>query len=136
MHYNSAAAWSVKASFFGGAQFNYWASIPVSLGWVGLVMLMCKRHVWPWLTDRLAAVGRMALTNYLLQTLLCTLVFYGHGFGQFYRLGRPGQLGVVLAVWLFQLTVSPFWLRRFRFGPMEWLWRCLTYGRLQPMRHP
>ena len=131
---NSASGWTVQDSFFRGTQFNYWASIPVSLGWVGLVMLICKHQVWTHLTGRLAAVGRMALTNYLLQTVICTTIFYGHGLGRFGRIDRPGQMGVVLAVWLFQLGVSPIWLRRFRFGPMEWLWRSLTYGRFQPMR--
>jgi len=131
---NEAAEWSVEYSFFSGSQYNYWASIPVSLGWIGLVMLMCRQGLAATLQRRLAAVGQMALTNYLLQSVLCTFVFYGHGFGLFGNVDRLGQLGVVVGVWLFEIVVSGIWLRHFRFGPMEWLWRSLTYMRRQPMR--
>ena len=86
------------------------------------------------LTRPFAAVGRMALTNYLMQTVLCTFIFYGHGLGQFGMLERWQQLLLVVAIWVLQLVVSPFWLRYFRFGPAEWLWRSLTYMELQPMR--
>ena len=76
----------------------------------------------------------MALTNYLTQTILCTFVFYGHGLGWFQQTDRLGQMLVVLSVWLLQLIWSPIWLRHFRFGPFEWLWRSLTYAQLQPLR--
>jgi uncharacterized protein len=76
----------------------------------------------------------MAFTNYLLQTILCTTLLYGHGFGLFAQFERTQQMGVVLAVWVIQLILSPLWLARFRFGPFEWLWRSLTYGSLQPFR--
>lgn len=82
----------------------------------------------------LAAVGRMALTNYLMQTLICIAIFYGFGLGLFGAVGRGGQWIVVLAVWAFQLLISPWWLTHFRFGPFEWLWRSMTYLRWQPMR--
>ncbi len=75
----------------------------------------------------------MALSNYLMQSVLCTTLFEGWGFGLFGRLGRLELLGVVGAVWLIQLTVSPLWLRYFRFGPMEWLWRSLTYWKRYPL---
>ncbi len=76
----------------------------------------------------------MALTNYLLQSVLCTTFFYGYGLGYYGKL-QLYQLGfVALAVWIVELLVSPLWLRYFRFGPMEWLWRSLTYLRVQPMR--
>jgi uncharacterized protein len=73
----------------------------------------------------------MALTNYLLQTVICTALFDGWGLGLFARLDRVQSLGVVAVVWAFQLAVSPLWLRAFRFGPAEWLWRSLTYRRRQ-----
>jgi uncharacterized protein len=114
--------------------FNYIGSLLVALGHTGLVMLICKAGLLPWLTSRLAAVGRMALSNYLTQTIICTTLFEGWGFGLFGRLNRVELLGVVAAIWLLQLIVSPLWLRRFRFGPMEWLWRSLTYGRLHAFR--
>ena len=131
---NELAGWNVKYSFFFGPQFNYWASILVALGWVGVVMLACKSEAVRPLTRPFAAVGQMALTNYVMQTVLCTFLFYGHGLGRFGMFERWQQLLVVVAVWALQLVVSPFWLRRFRFGPAEWLWRSLSYMKLQPMR--
>ena len=86
------------------------------------------------LTRRLAAVGRMAFTNYFMQTLVCTAIFYGWGFGRFGMVERAGLLGIVVAIWVVQLAYSPVWLRHFRFGPMEWAWRSLTYWKLQPFR--
>ena len=85
-------------------------------------------------SERVAAVGRTALTNYLAQTLLATFIFYGHGLGLFGSVTRAQQLLVVLGIWTIELIISPLWLRYFRFGPVEWLWRSLTYWRVQPMR--
>jgi len=131
---NEAAGWSLEWSFFHGSQLNYWGSVLVSLGYVGLVMLVCKSGALGWLRASLAAVGQMAFTNYLLQTIICTTIFYGHGLGYFGYIERTGQIRIVFAVWAFQLIVSPIWLRHFRFGPFEWLWRSLTYGSPQPFR--
>ena len=128
-----ARGWPVW-SFFVGAQLIYWPSIAVSLGYVGVVMLVCRTATLHCLTRPLAAVGRTALTNYLLQTILCTTIFYGHGLGWFGSVDRAGQIGVVAAVWAVQLAASPLWLRWFRFGPVEWAWRWLTYGVRPPLR--
>jgi uncharacterized protein len=130
-----AAEWDPTYSFFLGTQFNYWASILVSLGWVGIVMLACRAGRPRFLLDRLAAAGRMAFSLYILQTLICTTMFYGHGFGLFGRVERVGQIAIVAGIVVLQLWIAPLWLRRFRFGPLEWLWRTLTYRRLQPMRN-
>jgi uncharacterized protein len=113
----------------------YLGSLPVALGYVAVVMLVYRSGRLAALSRRLAAVGRMALTNYLLQSLLCTTLFYGYGLGLFGRLDRLQLYGAVLAVWALQLAISPAWLARYRFGPAEWLWRSLTYGRPQAM-HP
>jgi len=115
-------------------QVNYWGSILVALGWVGVVMLFCQRESGSILRRSLAATGQMALTNYLMQTVICTTIFYGHGFGLFGSVERTGQILIVFGVWAAQLLWSPWWLARFRFGPFEWLWRSLTYLKLQPMR--
>jgi uncharacterized protein len=129
---NFAAGWDVRYSLFLGSQFSDWASIPVALGWVGTVMLACRSAAFAPITRVVAAVGRMAFTNYLVQTLICTTIFYGHGLGLFGRVDRVGQLGIVLVIWAVELMVSPLWLTRFQFGPLEWLWRCLTYWRRPP----
>jgi uncharacterized protein len=129
-----ASGWDLRSAFFGGAQFNYWASIPVALGWIGAVMLAYKTGTFPRLTVRLAAVGRMALSCYLLETIICTAIFYGHGVGLFGSVERTGQIAIVAAVWVFLLVLCPIWMRHFRFGPFEWLWRSLTYWKLQPLR--
>ena len=132
--WNDRAGWSLEASRFQGMQFNYWGSLLVSFGYLGVVMLLCQSDAFEGAKRRLAAVGRMALTNYLLQTVLGTFVFYGHGLGWFQSTARPGQMAVVFAIWALQLVASPMWLERFRFGPAEWVWRSLTYWKLQPFR--
>jgi uncharacterized protein len=134
VHRNVACGWDVRYSFFLESQWNYWGSIIVALGWIGAVMLACRSAAIGPALRPLAAVGRMALTCYLMQTIICTTIFYGHGFGAFGRMDRWQQLLVVLGVWAFQLAFAPLWLRRFRFGPFEWLWRSLTYMRRQPFR--
>jgi len=106
-----------------------------AFGFVGLVMLFCKSARWIRLKASLAAVGRMALTNYLLQSILCGIIFTGVGFGLVGELQRYQLYYVVAGVWLVQLVVSPLWLHHYRFGPVEWLWRSLTYGARQPMRN-
>lgn len=131
---NFAASWSLDYSMFFGDQFNYWGSLFVALGYTCMVMLICKSRRLKKAICPLAAVGRMALTNYLLQTVICTTVFYGHGLGLFGRVERSEQMLIVFGVWAFSLVASPIWLRFFRFGPAEWLWRSLTYRKLQPMR--
>ncbi len=79
----------------------------------------------------------MAFTCYIAETLLCTTLFYGHGFGLFGRMDRPWQVLVTVSVWLLLLFSARRWLEPFRFGPLEWLWRTLTYGRVEPiMRRP
>jgi uncharacterized protein len=108
--------------------YNYFGSIAVALGHAGLVLWLLQTGAFSRWFDRLAAVGRMALTNYLMQSLLCTTLFYGYGFNLFGRADYAWQLVVVAAVWTVQLKVSEWWLRRFRFGPVEWLWRWMTYG--------
>jgi uncharacterized protein len=82
----------------------------------------------------LIAVGRMALTNYLLQTLIAIILFYGVGLGVGPRFGLIGALPFFVAIFIIQVALSRWWLARFYFGPVEWMWRCLSYGSLIPMR--
>jgi len=136
VHKNFEAGWDMRSSFFFGigSQYNYWASVLVALGWVGVVILACRSASLQRAARALGAVGRMAFTNYILQTVICTTIFYGHGLGLFGYVDRVGQILIVFSVWAVQLVLSPIWLRRFRFGPLEWLWRSLTYWHVQPMR--
>ena len=99
-------------------------------------MLTIRFRIAPNFTARLSAAGRMAFTNYIMQTIICTTIFYGHGLGLFGSVERTGQATIVLAVWAFQLWLSPLWLRHFLFGPLEWTWRTLVYMKRQPMRKP
>ena len=129
-----ATGWSIRQSLFINYQYNYWGSILISLGWIGAVMLICQSSRLRGLTKPVAAVGRMAFTNYILDTLICTSIFYGFGMGLYGHVGRTGQIKTVLMIWIVQLVASPIWLRYFRFGALEWLWRSLTYRKLQPFR--
>jgi uncharacterized membrane protein YeiB len=108
-------------------------SLPACLGYVGLVVLALRSR-GPLAGIRvLAPAGRMALTNYLLQSVISTFVFYGYGAG-WWGLARSWQVVYVLAVFALQVALSHWWLARFRYGPMEWLWRAFTYGRAPAMR--
>ena len=131
--HNFSRNWSLDCQFIG-SQYNYWGSILVGLGYLSLVMLISRSQVGGRLLQSVSAVGRTALSNYLLQTVLCTTLFYGHGFGLFGSVERTAQVAIVLAVWIVQLIASSWWVKRFRYGPTEWVWRSLTYGQFQPIR--
>jgi uncharacterized protein len=81
-----------------------------------------------------APLGRMAFTNYLAQSVICGWIFYGYGLGQFGHLGVAATLAMGIFVYVAQVAFSAWWLRRYRFGPVEWLWRSCMYGIPQPMR--
>jgi uncharacterized protein len=91
-----------------------------------------RSGILPWLRRALAAVGQMAVTNYLTHSLVCLVLFIL--FQQFGAFERHQLYYVVFAIWAAQLIISPIWLRHFRFGPVEWVWRSLTYLKPQPMR--
>jgi len=105
-----------------------------SLGIFGLIMVIYKSGRFKWLFTIMRPVGQMAFTNYLMQSLLCGLFFYGVGFGMFGELQRFELYYVVVVVWLIEIVWSNLWLKYFRFGPFEWTWRSLTYWKLQPMK--
>lgn len=110
---------------------NYLAAIPVALGWLALVLLLVKSGRAPRLVAALAAAGRMAFTLYIFQSLISTLIFDGHGLGLFGRPSRAALLAYAVVVWALQLVAASLWLRRFRFGPLEWLWRALVSATLR-----
>ena len=117
---------------FIGEVPNTLGTIAASLGYMSLIILWQRTSGFQWLKERFIAVGRMALTNYLAQTvfgvLILTLLLAG------VEIGRATVLLFILAVWALQLWWSPVWLNRFRFGPMEWVWRTGTYRQRQPLR--
>jgi len=127
--------WEVSALLSPASQLNYWGSIAVAVGLIGLVMRWCRSGIGGGLKRALASVGQTALTNYLMQTIICTFIFYGGwGLGYFGNVERWQQAVITVSIWVAQIVVSTIWMRYFRFGPFEWLWRTMTYGRLQPMR--
>ena len=102
-------------------------NLPASLGYVGLVVVMMHSGgVWS-RVRLLAPLGRMALTNYLLQSVVCMVWFYGHALGH-YGMPRAQQLLFVVIAFALQIAFSHWWLARFRYGPLEWFWRGFTYG--------
>ena len=134
VHLHVEHGWAFTYSFFLGPQFNYWGSLFIVAAYIGAVMLAVRLIKNPRILAPLAATGRMAFTNYILQTVICTTIFYGHGFGLFGSVERTGQILIVFGIWIFEILLSLLWLKHFRFGPLEWLWRSLTYWKLQPMK--
>lgn len=110
------------------------AAPALTLFYAASIVLLMQREAWRRRLAPLAAVGRMALSNYLLQSLICTTIFYSFGLALFGKVGPAPGLALTCAVFLFQVPLSVWWLRRFQFGPVEWLWRSLTYGQRQPLR--
>ena len=108
--------------------------VSISMGHVGLILLFCKANVLHGLKHSIAAVGQMALTNYFMHSLICIILFTGLGFSLFGKLERYQLLYVVFGTWIFQLILSPIWLKYFLYGPLEWAWRCLSYKRVYPFR--
>jgi len=116
----------------------YAFSVPaLALGIAALVVTLWQKKVWQRVLALLAPVGRMALTNYIMQTVICLLLFYGYGFGLFGTFGALKATLTALAIFIFQILVSGLWLRYFAYGPLEWIWRQLTYRkRLDLWRKP
>lgn len=115
----------------GGLQLI--GSLPMALGYVALLLLALQRQSWRRGLGWLAPAGRMALTNYIGQSVLCSLFFFGYGLG-FWGMPRAQQVLFVLGMFVLQVLLSRWWLARFRFGPLEWLWRWMTYGARPAMR--
>lgn len=105
-----------------------------SIGIFGLIMLLNKSGWFKWPFALMRPVGQMAFTNYLMQSIICNIIFVGIGFGLFGRLEYYQLYYVVAGVWVVEIIWSHIWLRYFRFGPMEWVWRSLTYWKKQPFR--
>ncbi|WP_370178130.1 DUF418 domain-containing protein [Alteriqipengyuania sp.] len=118
-------------SIWGTSSF---VQLPYVVGLAALLALIGPRATG-WLGARISAAGRMAFSNYLGTSILMLFVFHGWALGLYGELNRPQLYGVVAGAWIVMLLWSKAWLSTFRFGPLEWLWRCLTYGKLFPIRH-
>lgn len=108
--------------------------LPVALAYMAVLMILFKAGMLRWLTSRLAAIGQIALSNYILQSAICAFVFTGYGLGLYGRLERYQLYYVVAGCWVVSLAASRNWLRHYRFGPLEWCRRSLTYWKRQPMQ--
>ena len=106
----------------------------LALFYMATLTLLAERVAWRRRLAPLSFVGRMALTNYLLQSFICSTLFFGYGFAFYGQIGIAGGIALTVAIYVVEAAFSAWWLKRFRFGPMEWLWRTLTYGKRQPMR--
>jgi uncharacterized protein len=119
-------AWSAGSLWLLGSHI-------LSAGYVsGLALIFLNQESRRWLTP-FAAVGRMALTNYLMQSVLCTLFFYHYTTGMYGKIGPAWGLVPTVILYAAQVVFSNWWLQRYRFGPMEWLWRGMTYGKFPTM---
>jgi uncharacterized protein len=115
-------------------RFLNWATEGTALAYACVLLLLWQRPLGQRLLGPLAATGRMALTTYLTQSIVCTLLFYSYGLGWYGSFGFTGMLLITLILFACQMAASTWWLARFRYGPAEWLWRTLTYGRAPEMR--
>lgn len=137
---NSFTAWyriqsgfDIVANQLSGVTYDL-GRLSIALAHMGVIMLLCKSNALGWLISRLGATGQMAFSNYILHSIVCSTIFCGYGFALFGRLERHQLYIVVVSIWVVQMIASPIWLRYFRFGPLEWAWRSLTYWKRQPFR--
>ena len=119
--------WSGTYVMSIGANYKIFSGLFMAIGYIGLVIWCFKKGIFKKLQNRLQATGRMAFTNYIGMSIICTLIFNGHGLGLYGTLDRLQQFLIVVAIWVLILIVSPLVLKKYRFGPLERLWRKLTY---------
>ncbi|WP_394849430.1 DUF418 domain-containing protein [Pendulispora brunnea] len=122
-----------------GRLLAHWFTVTIfALGYgAGILLLLRRTRLGKWVAAA-APLGRMAFTNYLTQSLVFSTLFYGYGFGLIGKLGTAKTAAIGIVFYILQGIFSTIWLRHFRFGPFEWAWRSLTYGKWQPFRrhHP
>lgn len=123
-------SWSLAIANF----FLSLGGISQSMAYFSALVLLCQHPVWSRRLALLAPVGQMGLSNYLLQSIVCTLIFYSYGLGLFNQVGIAAGLLLTIFIYALQIPLSHWWMARFQYGPAEWVWRSLTYLRPQPMR--
>ena len=122
-----ASEWSGAYVMNIGANYKFMSGLFMALGYIGLVIWIYKKGIFKKLQNRLQATGRMAFTNYIGMSVICTLIFNGHGLGLFGTFDRLQQFLIVICVWVIMLIISPLVLKKYQFGPLESMWRKLTY---------
>lgn len=127
-------AFGIRFGAFAEGVLETAGNLAVSFTYAGILILLAHRPRWGPLLAPLANVGRMALTNYLLQSVVCTTLFFSYGFGLYGTVHPAAGLALSIAIYALQVPLSVWWLAHFRFGPIEWVWRSLTYGKLQPIQ--
>jgi uncharacterized protein len=136
---NSFTAWQIVQSQFDPFTIDLMSTtydvgrLLVAFGHIALLMLIVKSGIMHWFTRQLALIGQTALSNYIFQSLIGSIIFTGYGFGLYGRLDYYQLYIIVIAIWSVQLIITPIWLRSFKYGPLEWLLRSLTYWNRQPM---
>lgn len=117
-----------------GGMLFFFGQYVLAAGYLGSVVLLLSSPAWSKRLDHFAPMGRMALTNYIMHSIILTTIFYGYAGGFYGQVSRAPQMLIVIAIIVFQLFFSRWWLERYRFGPLEWVWRSLTYKTMQPMK--
>ena len=126
--------WDWKYIQFLGRSPNHIATPFIAFGYIGFIMLWIQRGSFKKFQQKLRSIGKTALTAYLVQTLIATIIFYGFGFGLFGYVNRLVQLLIMFLIWILLLSLCPMWLSKYHYGPAEWIWRMLTQMKLVPLK--
>ena len=124
--------YSFYSAFHTGAAFL--GDVGLCLFFMTSIVLLYQNRKWSFIFKPLAYMGRMALSNYLFQSIVCTTIFYSYGFGLYGKVGVALGLVLAIAIFTIQIFISKYWFKHFQFGPVEWLWKSLTYGKLFGMK--
>jgi len=131
--YNYQRAWDIQSFFSYGMLLKEFGSVLMTLGYVGLFIYLLQKGILSLAGQFIARVGQMALTNYLSQSIICALLFYGIGLGLYGSVSRLELIPIIIGIWIVQIVFSVVWLNHFVQGPVEWLWRSTSSLKLQPL---
>jgi uncharacterized protein len=131
LYWNYSNQWSMEAFFSQGYWPNIIGAAATTIAYAALIILWFNSSSLNWLKQKIQAVGRMALTNYLTQSIICAFIFYGYGLGWYGSFSRLELLPIIIGIGIFQVIFSSFWLTYFKQGPFEWIWRILSYLKWQ-----
>jgi len=133
LFFNYSFDWDWKYTQFLGRSPNNIATPLIAFGYIGIIMLWIGKGKFINLQEKLRTIGKIALTAYLIQTVIATFIFYGTGLGLFGYVNRAYQLVIMFFIWLILLKLCPAWVSKYQYGPVEWIWRMLTHMKLIPL---